>query len=233
MKKGSRVNKVIGERYFTKNNRWFEVIGYSDKNSRDRIIKFDSGYIRRTTTRDVYNGTDLIDIFSEKRIYGIAINDIEDGSKHHLYFRWVNMIGRCYNTKHSQYKSYGAKGCFVEDYLLRFSNYIKFISSLDNYDNLLKYPKEYQIDKDIKCKHIYGYTRETITIVKFIDNINEENKGRKIPISQYDLNHNHIRDYVSITEASKETNIHRGNIARNVRGKSHTAGGYIWKLKIN
>ena len=35
----------------------------------------------------------------------------------------------------------------------------------------------------------------------------------------------------SITIAEKMTGIHKGNIARNVRGESKTAGGYVWVKK--
>lgn len=60
------------------------------------------------------------------------------------------MVGRCYSKKHPQYKSYGAKGIFVEPYLLNFSNYVSFVSSLDNYNHLINNPDKWQIDKDKK-----------------------------------------------------------------------------------
>lgn len=66
------------------------------------------------------------------------------------------MIGRCYSKKHPQYKSYGSKGVYVEQYLLDFSNYVSFISSLENYKNLIEHPKEWQIDKDKKGGGCYS-----------------------------------------------------------------------------
>jgi hypothetical protein len=62
-------------------------------------------------------------------------------------------------------------------------------------------------------------------------------KGRKItwdrkvntPVSQYDLEGNFIKDWPSISEAARNV---KGDIGNCCRGKSKTAGGYIWKYKI-
>lgn len=52
-----------------------------------------------------------------------------------------------------------------------------------------------------------------------------------IPIIQYDLNRNFIKEYVSATEASKITGIGRKSITNCLGGWSNTGGGYIWKYK--
>jgi hypothetical protein len=233
MKKGSKVHKIIGEKYTNKDEKIFEIIGYIENDVRGRIIKFESGYQRVTTTRSIYNGTNLVDIYTKKSIYGIAIMDVDNGTKHILYWRWLNMIGRCYSENHAQYLSYGDKGYIVEDYLLKFSNYITFIESLPNYDKLKINPKLYEIDKDIKTNRKSKiYSRETISIVLAEDNLAEENNNKKIKVYQYDLSHNFINEFESITAAAKATNIHVGNIARNVRCQSKSAGGYIWTNKL-
>ena len=63
-------------------------------------------------------------------------------------------------------------------------------------------------------------------------------KGRKItwdrkrdqPVSQYDLQLNHIQDWVSISEAQRHIG---GDIQACCKGKQKTAGGFIWKYKKN
>ena len=165
-------------------------------------------------------------------VFGVGINDVGD-SCHILYQRWVNMIGRCYSKKHCQYNSYGAKGVIVEDYLLRFSNYVNFISSLKNYDLLVDNPQNYQIDKDIKCGRQSIYSRETISIVEKRDNLEEENKGKRVAIARYTLDDEFIDEFESICKASKATNIPIGNIAKCVRKESKTAGGYKWVSLTN
>lgn len=58
-----------------------------------------------------------------------------------------------------------------------------------------------------------------------------KNAPNKKSISQYDLENNHIKDFESINEASRNTNIGKDNISACCRKKQKTAGGYIWKYK--
>lgn len=48
-------------------------------------------------------------------------------------------------------------------------------------------------------------------------------------IKQYDLKGNFIQEWNSIVEASKHYNMVAPSISGNLRGKTKTAGGYIWK----
>ena len=47
-------------------------------------------------------------------------------------------------------------------------------------------------------------------------------------VNQYDLNGNFIKHYFSLTEASKETGINKGNIGSSCRG-GYNAGGFTWR----
>lgn len=58
----------------------------------------------------------------------------------------------------------------------------------------------------------------------------ENSKNRKA-VLQFDLNGKFIKEFVSLTEASKETNIPFQNISIVCQGKGKTAGKYIWKFK--
>jgi hypothetical protein len=49
------------------------------------------------------------------------------------------------------------------------------------------------------------------------------------PVFQYDKNMNYITEYISVTEASKQTKIHLDSICRCALGKYKTGGGFIWK----
>jgi len=49
-------------------------------------------------------------------------------------------------------------------------------------------------------------------------------------IYQYDLNGNLIASYSSLYDASKATNVYRGNISRVIRGIRKTAGMYVWRV---
>ena len=56
-----------------------------------------------------------------------------------------------------------------------------------------------------------------------------KNKRPKKPVLQYDLQGNFIREWPSIKEAVKQTNI--VSIGDCARGKQKTAGNFIWKFK--
>jgi group I intron endonuclease len=56
-----------------------------------------------------------------------------------------------------------------------------------------------------------------------------ENKIKPIKIKQYDINHNLLNEYTSISEASKESSVTRKAISLYLRKKTKFAGGFIWK----
>jgi group I intron endonuclease len=56
-------------------------------------------------------------------------------------------------------------------------------------------------------------------------------KANKKSILQYDINLNFIKEYPSSTDAMIETGIKNDNISQCLRGKSKSAGGYVWKYK--
>lgn len=56
-------------------------------------------------------------------------------------------------------------------------------------------------------------------------------KALCIPILQFDKQNNFIKEYSSAAEAEKHIGVKRDNICSVLKGKSKTAGGYIWKYK--
>lgn len=138
------------------------------------------------------------------------------------------MIGRCYNKNHAAYNSYGAKGVTVLEELCNFKNYVEIVSKLPHYEDLLKNPDQWDIDKDLYSKQEKIYSKDTIKIMLKSKNLELENKNKRIIVQQFTLNMEYINTFKSITEASIVTGIHKGNIARAVR-ENKTAGGYIWR----
>jgi len=53
--------------------------------------------------------------------------------------------------------------------------------------------------------------------------------NNKIKIKQYDVDKNLLNEYTSISDASSKTSIQRKIISLYLRGKTNTAGGFIWK----
>lgn len=59
-----------------------------------------------------------------------------------------------------------------------------------------------------------------------------EQDANAIPILQYDKNGNFIKEYISTAQAVKENGFaNRTNITQNLRGKTKSAYGYVWKYK--
>jgi len=64
--------------------------------------------------------------------------------------------------------------------------------------------------------------------------VNQKEKAKKLmkPISQFDLQGNWIKDWESITQASKELNLEFSAISMCCRGKLKKSQGYIWKFQL-
>lgn len=77
-----------------------------------------------------------------------------------------------------------------------------------------------QEHKDKISKTLTGRTRPVEDVVKFSKTV-----------LQYDLEGNFIREYYSMSEASRITGIQRQDIGQQILGNGKTAGGYFWKLK--
>lgn len=62
--------------------------------------------------------------------------------------------------------------------------------------------------------------------------LSEANKGKGVkPILQFTLEGIFIREWDSVTTASKELNISKGNITLCCQGKRNKCSGYIWRYK--
>lgn len=77
---------------------------------------------------------------------------------------------------------------------------------------------------------IWRYAEDKITD-EYITWCNELHTGgnQKKPIAQYSLDNKFICLFNSITEAGTKTGVDKGSISACCRGKSKTAGGFIWK----
>lgn len=81
---------------------------------------------------------------------------------------------------------------------------------------------------------IWRYIDEEITN-EYLAWCNELHTGgnQKKPIAQYSLDNKFICLFNSITDAGKKTGVDTGSISACCRGKSKTAGGFVWKYYID
>lgn len=61
---------------------------------------------------------------------------------------WNGIISRCYNINDSDYKNYGAKGVYVHNDWLIFSNFVKDVQQLENWNLKKENWSNYTLDKD-------------------------------------------------------------------------------------
>ena len=81
------------------------------------------------------------------------------------------------------------------------------------------------------------YTLETIILTDWQSNFDRGNLDRKNCIKitlhrkvvQFDLNGKKIKEFLSVSSASRETGTHRVPLYKCCKGIYHTAGGYKWK----
>lgn len=229
---------LIGERYKNNNGFWYEIIGYCSgiKNShKKRIVRFDSGYECEISTPNIITGN-IID-YGRPTVLNIGYGTKNVENKV-LYIRWYKMLSRCYDEKSHNYKWYGAKGVYVCDRWLHYSNYVEDISNMENYNHLINNPNLWNIDKDIICSGNMCYSPEKCRIVSKYDNISEtidrNNKTTSVarsPVIQMDKNMNILNEYPSIKRASIETGVNSQCISLCCRGRLKTSGGFIWKYK--
>lgn len=59
---------------------------------------------------------------------------------------------------------------------------------------------------------------------------NRNSKQNKIPIAQFDLKGNFIKQFESVRQASRELNISSGAISNAISGRTKTCKGFMWKL---
>ena len=92
-----------------------------------------------------------------------------------LYRPWNDMIHRCYNQTDKDYCMYGALGIRVDPRWFDFGNYYHDVQELPGFENKLKYPDKYQLDKDYLQMHIPKsqriYSRDTCMWISKHDNI--------------------------------------------------------------
>ena len=121
-------------------------------------------------------------------IYGKGINDFNESISYNRvkikeYELWKNMLQRCYSKKYiSLNPTY--IGCYVEDYLLSFTNFYNFIHTLKGHD------LGYQMDKDLLVKGNKCYSRDTIVFVPkeintFLTTGKYSTKNSELPIGVY------------------------------------------------
>lgn len=155
------------------------------------------------------------------KIYIGKTNDLQSRWKNHLFVLRANT----HSNKHLQtaFNKYGESN-FEFIVLLSFNYFnndelnqleIQYIQEYKSYINTFGYNKTLGGDGR-------SHTEESKLLIK---------EQRSIPILQYDLEMNFIREWASMRDAAKELNIYESGINACVNGKQKFSKGFIWKRK--
>jgi hypothetical protein len=130
---------------------------------------------------------------------------------------YIHLHDRCTNSKNQAYKYYGGRGikCFISEEELkelwfRDKAYLMIKPSIDREDN-----------ND-------NYTYDNCRFIELKENCSKDK--RKI-ILQFDLEGNFIREWISMSDASRKLKIALGDIWRVANNKRKSAGKFVWKYK--
>jgi hypothetical protein len=132
----------------------------------------------------------------------------------------IHIKQRCDNKNAKIFKQYGAKG-------------IKNLITEEELKELWFRDKAYEM-KEPSIDRIDSDGNYEFSNCQYLEKLKNSIKGSaliKREILQFDLNNNFIKEWDSITNASKSLNILHTNIGSVLRKITHSAGGYIWRYK--
>lgn len=130
------------------------IQGSKRTNKRRRII-LKCMHCGKEFTVDLYNALRVQQKYCSRKCSGIEARNLDVISEEHpLYTRWLSMRQRCLNPTSNNSENYYKRGIMIEPYLLNFSNYISYVSSLPNYQENLD--RNLQLDRIDNSK---GYFR--------------------------------------------------------------------------
>ena len=196
-----------GEIHSNKYGQEFEIVEVLPNNKRK--IKFlISGYETIAVTKRIKDKNIKDKLSSSVVGGGIVGTEIEHPQNHPLYDRWWNMLDRCYNPNNNTYYLYGAKGVTVCDEWKYFPNYVRDISSKENYDRILSDSNNWDIDKDILVDGNKVYSNETTLIVEKKVNIRHRNQKNRyaiaIPTHQFTVDGEYVKSHKSKADAYRD-----------------------------
>jgi len=134
---------------------------------------------------------------------------------------WDHMLERCYNKNCKEYVFYGAKGVKVCKRWHCFSNFLKDVTKLPNWQEKVNKPKEYQLDKDYYCSSCYS-PNTCVWLLKS-DNIRYASASPVVAQNKYDER----ETFISQVEFLKKYSIPRSVIPRILNTDKQYRG---WKL---
>ncbi len=172
-------------------------------------------------------------------------------SLHHPVTGELRYVGKTIKHDVNQRLKEHVRDCFKFNYpsscwirSLKLNGLIPEITVLDSVEDYeWEFWEQFYIEyfRSLNCKllniekgglHFLSYKGKKLS-KKHIFNINNSSKSenKKRPILQYSKQGIFIKEYKSALDAYNQTGIWKESIRNSMRGRSKSAGGYIWKYK--
>ncbi len=210
---------ISGESFNSANDGVFYIV---EDNGWDNVtIMFLSGYISKATRSQIKKGQ-VKDRF-KRTYYGVGfIGGIEfktKGNHSKAYYRWRNMIARCYDSK-TQELMPTYIGCSVCDDWHNYQNYSKWF-----YDNFIP---GFDVDKDILINGNKVYSPSTC---KFVSHQENSEKATAKSYTLISPNLKEVKVY-NLVKFCNENNLTPSNIHKVMNGeRNHHKGWTVNKIK--
>lgn len=147
------VNNENGDNPFT----IIEELGYLNGKERSYLIQFtDSGITQvvaehRLKNKSVRKGNPY-----DVTTFGVGcVGSPGRSFSRRFYDIWYNMLSRCYSEKNPKYEHYGGAGVYVSPRWLCFETFLMDLSSLPYYEEWVREPWNYNLDKDYYGSNCY------------------------------------------------------------------------------
>lgn len=167
----------LGTRIESNNFGMFTVIDYLGNNR--YLIKFDNTGSTTTAFYEAIRKGRVRDKFAPV-VAGVGYTGTFDGviskPENIIFYRaWNDMLHRCYDPTDKDYPMYGAIGVRVDPAWFNFGTYFKDIQEIPGFEMKLRYPDQYQLDKDLLQQNVPKsqriYSKNTCIWISKFDNI--------------------------------------------------------------
>lgn len=153
---------LVGGVYSSSNYGDFVVLSFDERGKRGRALYsvqfLHTGYVISNVRADVIQKGNLRDPYYPT-VEGVGFRgdyEVKTSLDKNLLKVWSHMLSRCYNEYCSEYMYYGAKGVFVCNRWLNFSNFREDVCLLPNWVHKVKNLSLYQLDKDYYNSNCYS-----------------------------------------------------------------------------
>lgn len=192
------------------------------------LIQFiDTGYITNSSKSVILKGEIKDPYFRLVCDVGykgefVKIPSLSKKMNEKLYFKWYDMLRRCYDVKNDSYADYGGVGVFVDERWHSYENFLRDVITLYDYEEAVSVGfKDWQIDKDYFGSNYYS--KDTCIWLSRSENMLYSNSKHAFMLITPD---NKREIYIDAIKCSKLYNLSYSTLRHVINGVFKQCMGY-------